>query len=245
MRLFMKITLSALLLFFLLPPSAFPQQTLVLNTANAPPNATDNFTGIGDRVLTEAFTRLDMHLKIVRLPSERALLNANDGIDDGNFARVAGLSKMYPNLIQVPESITTFEFVAITKKTDFIPQGWDSLKPYNVSIITGWKILEKNITTSKSLTKVRNRHILFTLLKEDKTDIIVYDRKQGMVMIKEFNLQDEVQILKPAFAVKAMYPYLHKRHRDLVPRLAKILRDIKTDGSFEKIVNEVLAPYIK
>ena len=41
-----------------------------------------------------------------------------------------------------------------------------------------WKILEKNITNVKSITttKVRRLKQLFTLLKNDRTEIIVFDR---------------------------------------------------------------------
>lgn len=229
-------------LSFIFVPPANTQQTIVLNTANAPPNATEDFTGIGDRVLTEAFRRLGMQLKIVRLPSERALQNANDGIDDGNFARVAGLIKIYPNLIQVPESIVQFEFIAFSKKHKFQTIGWESVRPYNVGIITGWKILEKNITGTKTLTKTKNSSMLFNLLLADRVDIIVYDKKQGQLVLQELHALKDVHLLEPPFAVTQGYPYLHKKHENLVQPLADTLKNMKTDGTYQKIVTEVLAP---
>jgi len=218
-------TLCLALLLFLAGHAvvALAQTTLVLNTSNDPPNSTDAANGICDLVLQEACRRLAIELTIVRLPSERALLNANDGVDDGNFARVAGLSETYPNLIQVPESITRFEFVAITGGKQFTPANWASLEPYDVGIITGWKILEQNITGVKSLTRVADRHILFNLLKAGRVDCIVYDQRQAQVAAKDESFS-AMTILQPQLAVREMYPYLHKRHQNLVPRLAEAIR---------------------
>lgn len=214
-------------------------QTIVLNTANDPPNSTEDHTGICDRIMTEAFRRMGINLKIVRLPSERALINANDGIDDGNYARVEGMEKLYPNLIRVPVEITTFEFVAFSRKAAIKTAGWDSLKSYKVGIITGWKILENNIVGVKSLTKVSNEKLLFSLLITGKVDLVVYDRMQGKVVLKQLASED-VRVLKPPLAVKGMYPYLHKRHASLVPKLELTLRAMKKDGTYKRIVEETM-----
>jgi len=212
--------------------------TIVLNTANDPPNATDDHTGICDRIMAEAFKRLGLALEIVKLPSERALINANEGLDDGNFARVEGLEKQYPNLIRVAEAITTFEFVAFTAAGTFKTTGWGSLKPYNVGIITGWKILENNISDVKSLTKVRDEKLLFGLLAAGRADVVVYDRRQGQAVLKHIGLRG-MTVLEPPLAVKSMYPYLHKRHAGLVPRLERTLREMRGDGTFNRIAAEV------
>lgn len=214
-------------------------QTIVLNTANDSPNSTYDHTGICDRIMTEAFRRMGITLKIVNLPSERALVNANEGLDDGNFARVEGLDKQYPNLIRVSEEITTFEFVAFSRKAAFKTAGWDSLKPYNVGIITGWKILENNIAGVKSLTKVSDELLLFKLLLNAKVDVVVYDRMQGKVVLNRLAAEG-IRELKPPLAVKGMYPYLHKRHADLVPKLEHTLWAMKKDGTFKRIVGETL-----
>lgn len=216
--------------------------TIVFNTANNPPNATADHAGICDRIMTEAFSRLGLVLKIVNLPSERALINANEGIDDGNFARVKGLEQRYPNLIRVAEEITTFEFVAFSARPAFRTAGWESLKPYNVGIITGWKILEEHITGVAALTKVRDERLLFGLLAAGKTDLVIYDRQQGRVVLKQLGLRG-IRPLEPPLAVERMYPYLHKRHAALVPKLEQVLRAMKQDGTFQRIAAEALRPF--
>lgn len=234
--------ISILIVFMislLLVTAARAQTSLVINSDDGPPYATDNFTGICDKIMIEAFRRIGVPLKIVRLPSERALLNADEGIDDGNYSRVEGLEKQYTNLIRVPEEITRFEFVAFSRNKGINLSGWNSLKPYNVGLVTGWKILEYNITDVKSLVMVKNGEMLFNLLKHDRADIVVYDRRQGMVLLQKLNA-DDIAILEPPLAVRSMYPYLNKKHKELVPLLAKTLREMKKDGTYKKIVDAVL-----
>lgn len=214
-------------------------QTIVFNTSNAPPNATDSATGTCDRILTEAFKRLGMTLKVIQLPSERALQNANQGIDDGNFVRVEGMEKMYPNLIRVPEAITTLEFSAFTRDNSIKITGWESLAPYRVAIVTGWKIVENNVTGVKSVTKVRDEHVLFPLLLSGKVDVVVYDRRQGEFALKQLGAKG-VRIVQPPLVVRPMYPYLNKRHADLVPKLDQTLKAMKKDGTVKRIVTETL-----
>lgn len=214
-------------------------RAFVLNTADVAPLVTIDHAGLCDRIMAEAFKRLGLELEIVNLPSERALINANEGLDDGNFARVEGLEKLYPNLIRVDEEITTFEFVAFTAGAAFSSAGWKSLKPYDIGIVTGWKILEHNITDVKSLTKVRNEKILFGLLAAGRVEAVVYDRMQGRIVLKQLGLRDITE-LEPPLAVRSMYAYLNKRHADLVPRLEQVLRELKQDGTFRKITEDAL-----
>jgi polar amino acid transport system substrate-binding protein len=214
-------------------------RTIVLNTSNAPPNSTDNASGTCDKILTEAFRRLGMTLKIVNLPSERALQNANQGIDDGNFVRIEGMEKMYPNLIRVPEPITTLEFSAFTKNDTIRIAGWESLAPYRVGIINGWKIVENGVAGVRSVTKVRDEHALFPMLLAGKIDIAVYDRRQGEYALRQLGAKG-VSVAQPPLVVRPMYPYLHKRHADLVPKLDRTLKAMKKDGTVKRIVTETL-----
>lgn len=219
----------------------FAQKTLVLNTAFTSPLSNDTQSGFVDFVVGEALRRIGFGLESVRLPAERALINANAGIDDGDLLRIAGLRKTYPNLIQVPEKVIDLEFVVFTKHAKFPVAGWRSLKPYSVAIITGWKILERNITGAAELTKVKNVNQLFTILLKDRVDIIVYSRWVGLGYINQHAIRG-ARILEPPLARRGMYVYLHKKHQRLVPKLAAALRAMKADGSYQRAFQQILAP---
>ena len=133
-----------LLLCWLLSVSSFSglvfaTESLVLNTALTTPLTNDAQNGFVDVIVGDALERIGYKLKSVKLPAERALINANAGIDDGDLLRIGGLQKTYPNLIQVPEPIIDLEFVVFTKHVASPISNWQSLNAYSVSIITGWK----------------------------------------------------------------------------------------------------------
>lgn len=225
-------------LLFMTPNAAFAE-ILALNTADEAPLSTVNGTGHNDLIIREAFRRIGHQIKILHLPSERALVNANKGIDDGNFVRIAGLEKIYPNLVRVPESITAFEFAAFAKDPSIRIRDWDSLEPYNVGIITGWKILEANIVGTRSLTKVSDPTALFKLLAGDSVDLVVFDRRQGNAFLRNHGLSG-IMPLTPLLARQEMYLYLNRSHTALVPKLAEALRKMKRDGTFDRTAGSVI-----
>lgn len=234
-------------LFVILSVLAWPasaEQTLILNTTFPYPLSTDEQTGFVDIVVMQAFERIGYKFKSVNLPAERALKNANAGIDDGDLLRIGGLEKIYPNLIQVPEKIMDVEFSIFSKHKQIQIGKWKDLNTYSVAIITGWKMLERNITDVVELTKVKNVDQLFAMLLKDRVDTIAYSRWVGLGYIEQNSLRD-VHIIQPPIAKRAMYVYLHKKHRALVPKLAKALRAMKSDGSYKKIFNQVLTPLLK
>lgn len=84
--------------------------------------------------------------------------------------------------------------------------------------------------------------MLFNLLKQERADIVVYERRQGLLMLQKLQA-DDINILEPPLAVKSMYPYLNKKHKELVPKLTEALRAMKKDGTYEHIIDEVLRTF--
>ena len=66
-------------------------------------------------IAKEAFRRIGVEIELPYLPTERSISAANDGLHDGELNRIAGMEKIYPNLIRVDESMMDFEFVGLTK----------------------------------------------------------------------------------------------------------------------------------
>ncbi|MBF0381968.1 MAG: transporter substrate-binding domain-containing protein [Magnetococcales bacterium] len=237
----------ALLISFLsiLPVSAAnPQKTIYLNTSAEPPLTNDKKTGILDQIYTEAFARLGYKVHISRLSAERAMLSVNNGIDDGKYIKIAGLSRLFPKTLQVTEKSMDYEFVGFSKNIKLQTTGWETLKPYNVAIINGWKILEKNIVGTASLKKVKNARLLFGLLDNNRADIVIYARLEGYALIKEMGLKG-VDVLEPPLATKGMYLYMNEKHKDLVEKVSKTLREMKEDGAYKKIFNRAMKPYLE
>lgn len=232
--------LFALALLGLALPVVANEPTLVLSNPMAPPLTNAKGTGFIDQLLQEAARRVGVHVRLVSLPAERGLVNANSGIEDGDSNRIAGLERAYPNLIRVPEKNMDMHFVGFTRQTDLhLDQGWRSLSGRSVGIIKGWKILERNLPADAEVTAVKDAEQLFQLLAHRRVDVVLYAQHLGQAQARQLGLND-VRVAGPPLTTQAMFLYLHKKHAPLVPRLAGALRQMKADGTYVRLERATL-----
>ncbi len=211
---------------------------LVLNDVNDAPFTTPQGDGFLDRVAREAFARAGRRVRLVDLPAERGLRNANEGIEDGDLTRIAGMEKTYPNLVMVPEKIIDWRFSAFTRDPALTTTaGWKSLLSYSVGIIKGWKIAETNLAKARQIVYVEDAEQLFRLLAKNRVDAVVYSREMGQLLLKQRRLQN-VRLVEPPLDTREMFIYLNKKHTPLIPGLVRALRSLKADGSYERYYRE-------
>jgi polar amino acid transport system substrate-binding protein len=220
---------------------AAERRVLVLNDTNEPPLTTPERNGFLDVIAGEAFRRAGVELRLVKLPPERALINANAGIEDGDLTRIAGLERQYPNLVRVQEKLTDWEFTAFGRDASVAPT-WPALRTRSVGHIKGWKIYEQNLSGAERVTTADDPEQLFRLLALNRIEVALYERWLGLALLKRLGLKG-VRPLAPPLATREMYIYLNKRHAALAPRLAQALRALKREGYYERAYREKLAPY--
>ena len=190
--------------------------------------------------LEEAFRRIGEKVRFINTgSSERALLMANEH-GDGDAMRVSDLKTIAPdltgNLIKVPEPISEIIFCVYTKGKDIKISGWESLKGYRNGLRVGAKILEKNIPGQATILPDTTR--LFKMLDQSRLDTVTEHRIIGDLVIKKLNLSG-VKRLRPALVAVPGYCYLHKDNQHLIPKLAAVLSDMKKDGTFKTIQDQI------
>ncbi len=218
-------------------------QTLYLSTADRPPLSTEDQQGFSDRVIREACRRLGITVQISPLSSARTLSNAEQGLDDGNFLRIAGVEQKFPHLVRVPEPIIDVQFVIFSKRKELKTPNWESLKPYHVGYVRGWLIAEEKLKNVSQVTVVENRTSLFKVLESDRIELAFAELYGGYYLMHTLHLP-HLFIAQPPLATKEMFLYLNKKHEKLAPKLAAALREMKQDGSYAAIFNATLAPYL-
>jgi polar amino acid transport system substrate-binding protein len=186
----------------------------------------------------ELFRRIGVEARLTALPAERALINANSGIDDGDMFRPPGIEEIYPNLIMVPEKLVDFEFIAYSKRPEIKIRNFDDLKPYALGFVRGYKNIESRVTQVREVALVTNTEQLFDLIDNDRVDIIIIGRIGKMV--NQEAVAHRLTAHQPALFSTGMHLYLHQKHAALVPRLAQALKGMKADGSYRKIVDATL-----
>lgn len=198
----------------------------------------DPATAIAEQVMREAYRRLGINLTVHKLPGERTLVHANDGKMDGELYRKLGMEREYPNLVIIPVPLQTYEIVIFTRGTSFVVGGWDSLRPYTLGFMRGIKIVQEN-TQGMRVEAVPTMQQAFEKMMMGRTDLVLGNRLSGTAVIKSMNLEG-ITVLEPPLASFPVYHYLHKRHEALVPELTRVLRQMQTDKSIERIQKSVL-----
>ncbi len=193
-------------------------------------------TGMLDRLLKEAFRRIGMRAEIVFNPTERSLVDVNAGLLDAEMNRIEGMERSFPNLVRVPEPNMTMDFVAFAKKPTSL-DGWKSIENLHIGVVRGWKILENNTQGFPHVTLVPTETELFTMLQKDRIDVALYDKLTGYEQLSLRGFTD-IRHVDPPLASKDMFLYLNKKHEDLLDPLAKALKEMKQDGTYDRIVKE-------
>lgn len=233
-----KLLISVLMCYSMQGLATEPENArpFTINTQIIPPYTTENNNGFEDLLAIKLFRQMGFNLVISHVPEERGLLNLNQGLDDAILSRVAGLEKIYPNIIQLNEVAVEWRFVAFTKRNDMQIRSWDDFEPYDVAHVTGWKIFEQNIRKYRSLIRVHKARQLFQLLNANRVDVVVYALRPGKWLIKNLGIKN-VHALKPDLASKKKYFYVHKRHRERIPEADSILKQFKEEGIYNQLYN--------
>jgi len=194
-----------------------------------------------EEVLREAYRRIGIRMEIKWLPGVRALHVANDGEVDGAELRVASVSKKFTNLIMVPVPVYESDIVVFTRNEAFPVKGWASLKPYRIGVPGGYTAILDNVRGFNTWTVKYPQ--LFRMLDTNRVDIGVVDRFNGLVTIKQLGLKG-IRILAPPLETIRFYNFLHKKHKDLVPRITASLQQMKDEGKIRQICDKFEAKFI-
>ncbi|HYG91769.1 MAG TPA: transporter substrate-binding domain-containing protein [Azospirillum sp.] len=212
---------------------------LFIGTGVGAPYVQEDRQGFLDLLVAEVFRRLGQDGEIqVYASAERALMNANSGLDDGDAMRVAGLETIYPNLVRVPEKVVDNDFVAYSLRHDTATPAFEALRPYALGYIVGWKIFEANLGAGFQTATVQDAEQLFTLLANDRADMVLFEEWQGRWIARKLGLP--VKVLAPPLVHTEMFMYLHRKHTALAAPAAEALRAMKADGTYQGIAERTL-----
>jgi len=158
------------------------------------------------RLVEEVCARNGILVERKSPPVGRSLIRVNEGVDDGDGPRIGGLSSTYPNMVCISEPFGNFVFGAFTKSKSIHINGWEDLSDVNVAYIMGWKIFDRQVTKAKSITRVRDKDLLFRLMDANRTDVVLITKFSGYAMIQKLGLNG-VRFIEPPLAVVPNYLY--------------------------------------
>jgi len=193
---------------------------------------------IASKILIKAYARAGLQVEARFLPLEESLMQSNEGITDGELARIKDINKLYPNLLRVPVSIMSVQAVAFSKNKKLKIKQWSDLKAYRFTVVKGAKFIEI-ATKAYNKSYVHTFKEAFKNLENDKTDIIVIPKKAAIRLIlqKEFN---DIAPVSGTLQELKLYHFVHKKNAHLIPIITPILQQMKDSGEIMYMSNAFL-----
>ena len=232
-----------LIVLYSVPALAIPKNTSLSQkslTLSTFPSA--GMGGILQRILTEAYQKLDYRLTVLKFPAERALYMSNNGLVDGEAGRVPVVEAHYKNLVRVPTPIYRNKIIAFSlDKAVNISNGWDALPQYKLGAVIGYKQIEAKLRPMGASFLTSYEH-LFALLQKNRIDVAISTYAEALPVITSMNLKN-ILVHSPPLESNPMYHYLHKKHVHLVPTINAVLQEMQKSGRLEEIAQEVIDEY--
>ena len=199
------------------------------------------------RIYTEAFRRLGVPMELQTIPLPRMTEMLDRGEIDGDVGRVYAHGASHPDIVRTEEAMYDVVIGLFTLDPDVALARVEELadKPFSATYVRGVAICER---------------LLKPHLRPENLTLIVTD-EQGMEMLAmkrvdfyctaNHTIADVAsreryrKLPQPRLVLSLgsipLYPYLHRRHAALAPRLAAVLREMRTEGLIEQFRLQALA----
>ncbi len=241
-------TMLALAALLCSPAATAQQQIASAPFVMATHQADTNFQGQWvRRIYTEAFRRLGVPMEVQAIPLQRMTEMLDRGEIDGDVGRVHAHGAAHPELVRVEESMYDVVFGLYTLDPTIELNHVNDLagKPWSATYVRGAAICERLLRPQ--------------LPPESITTIVTDEQGMEMLALKRANFfcsanhtiadvasRERYRKLPPPRLALSMgtiplYPYLHRRHAALAPRLAAVLREMRAEGLIERLRLESLA----
>ncbi len=222
----MKKTTILIVMIFNLIGTGFTQDRLVFN-------ALVTGSEVYEAIITEAYKRLNIKVKFKTLPLERALQFSNSGLIDGETVRGVEVLKLNPNIIKVPTILDSIPMYVYTSDKDILITMISELEDYSLVILRGM-IKAEDITRLYEPRIANNIFSMYKMIDTGRVQIAFTAMLHTDAEIFDMGYHNIIKIEPPLF-YQPLYHFLHKKHKDLIPKVDKVFQEMKDDGTIDKI----------
>jgi polar amino acid transport system substrate-binding protein len=194
---------------------------------------------LGAETLAVVYAKLGITVEFVDVPAKRSLIESSSGHLDGEVQRVLDVQNEYPTLIAVREPIGYIEPTAFVRKLKFSAAGWESLRPYRIGIVRGVGSSERGTAGMPQVQATATMDQMMLMLASDHLDVAVNDFFSGMLVLRRLGLDGQVRAVMPPLQHIDMYHFLNERHRDLVPQVEAVIRDMRASGELQSLRSQI------
>ena len=193
------------------------------------------------RIYVEAFRRLAIPLEIAQYPLGRLGVLADQGALDGELLRVHGYADTHPDLVRVDEPVYGVRMALYSAHPTLRLNRLEDLPAAGVTgeYRRGVAVCERTLRQwlpEDSISDVTTAEQGLRKLTAGRTGVFCdFDLAVAAAL-----LSAELAGLAPFRKVLdigaeiPLYPYLHRRHAELAPRLAEVLKKMRAEGLIER-----------
>lgn len=192
------------------------------------------------KIYTEAFRRLGIPVLLESYALKRRGIQAESGGIDGEANRAYGYGATHPALVRVEESVVDLNLGLYTasptlrlERIEDLSSG-DMLVEYRRGIALCENALKPLVAVDR-LSDVTTEEQGIKKLVARRTDVYCDFSLAVLLALHTPDLKGVTTVRKVLDVGKSIptYPYLHKKHADLAPRLAATLKQMKAEGLIE------------
>ncbi len=205
--------------------SRLPEQTITLGIAQEQHTELSRYNPI----ISEAFSRANIALKIVSMPGNRATHDANAGNIDGETVLTEFLNFRYTELVPIKVPLATvYHWVIVHGQRDCPASISDLYRLTSVSILGAVVHSKTREFIGGPNITVRSPMALLQVLHTERGDYTIVPLEAA----KRHSNKHKIPI-KPCFdrpfLISNLYTYLNKRHAHLIPKL---------EASYAQVIKE-------
>lgn len=182
--------------------------------------------------------RTGINFNLIHLPLNRAVINLDEGLIDGNFNRTKQAYENSDNVLFSRQPISYFPFNIVSRDSSIDPAEPESFREKRLVIVQGTKIINDwiNETGITNVTTVKDFVTVLNMLKLDRGDYTIGNQQvYPFLAYPEFN---NLRILNPPVLQITVHLVIHKRYKSLMETIDTALEEMAAEGWMERLLQK-------
>ncbi len=184
-------------------------------------------------ILTSAYAELGIDVEFKFYPPSRGVLVADAGLYDGEAFRGMDFIGEETNLLPVMVVIVEVDWWVYAKDIRFEVAGYKSLAPYSVSSRRGILAADNILQYARKKQMLNTFEQTLLTLNAGRVDLAIIPARVAFAILKDRPL--DIYPLSPPIRVDKLYHFLHKRHKNLIPKITEVLKRMEKNGVMKHI----------
>ncbi|MES2125788.1 MAG: hypothetical protein V4463_00825 [Pseudomonadota bacterium] len=189
-------------------------------------------------VLKDVYRRLGIELQILAMPPSRVTAMATQGLADGEVNRILAYGDAHPTLIRIEPALNVWTVSAFYKVgSGPAPRSPADLAGRDVGIVRGIKATA-DMSSASHVSVAPSSRELMLMLNGNRFEIALDGTPESEFYIRRLGLQGIASIELNRYP---LYHYLHEKHRNLVPVVAREIKKLADSGELKSLFDAASA----